>query len=305
MPHRAAILAALLVLAGCAATPASGPTPADATTIDTPPPVPDSWSAGTVSLDSATDPAILRRGTTVHLVVRSHDGGPGYEHWTAPTVLGRAWVNRTPAGGLSLDRTGDLLAHNGTVYLLSEPGYLYAGDSVSNLSNTSARVPVSEGALYVERGRWYAVGSEGTWRNSCCIGARIGLHAAAAPTGPWTRLGTVVDRANATYGTGDPYLSAANGTYYLFADHSRDHPYYRIALWTAPMNGTGPPATASRWTYRGVVTAAWGGDAQVVRYDGAWVMVNEFARGPARGIRVRTAGDPSTASASGHTDESP
>lgn len=308
-PACSAVVAAVVVLALVAAAkplaaapaPASpaGCAPPDPPTDAEPPPasaqaIPTTWPGGGVPLAfrTGTDPAILFHDGRLHLVFHAHtmwsDLSPyRVEYWTSPD--GFEWFNRT-VRAMSLNKSGDLFIHDGSVYLLDEGGRLWAGESIPELRFTGVRLPTSEGSVYRQNGTWYVFSAEGQWRGRRpAIGANVTLWTAPALHGPWNLRGRPVQRPKASWGTGDPSVWVARGQYHLMADAASRQPWYRIALWTAPVSEDGPPAEPSAWRYRGRITRSPGGDAQVARRpDGpGLVMVNEFARPPLAGIRLR------------------
>lgn len=105
-----------------------------------------------------------------------------------------------------------------------------------------------EDTLYQESGTWYILtDGRDSWNESCCVSQSNELYRSSSFTGPYSEVGTLVNRTEAPWGTGDPHLNKINGTYHLWADSSSDHPDYRAALWTSDrlVGGT------ANWTRQG------------------------------------------------------
>jgi len=245
----------------------------------------DNWTGGSEILENPNDPMLVvnpnsSTGYKFQMVVNDNGAGDVYQshdgdNWT---LTHDSYYGKP---------VGDCRIKDGIYHCVNGKGWVYRGDGILNLTNTSTQLPIKEGSWLYKDGTWYGINGSGTsWQGSCCVGTELSLYTADKWNGSWERQGVIVDRSGDSWGTGDPYLVEIGDRFYVFADKSSDHPYYHVALFTSDELVAGE----SNWTYRGQITQSYGGDPQV-GYDqenDTWLMMNEFPDPPDTGVRLRT-----------------
>lgn len=261
----------------------------------TPDPGVSTWPAGTtdfVTNDEYSNPNLVvdtRESSqyTYQLWAIVTGTGGGVDIWQANDL--NNWTKTHDQAYTSAGFT-DVILENGTYYgYTGNPaGEFWSGSSVDTMSytGTSQSLGGNEANFYVENGEWWAVSTEGDWNSSPVSNKNTLWKSDGGQTGTWTLQGDLVSRADTDpWGTGDPYLLKFDGTYYLFADKSDNHPEYYVGLWTSDTLAAG----TGNWTYQGQVTETFGGDPRVVRLadESGWLMHNEYANPPNQLLRQR------------------
>lgn len=109
-----------------------------------------------------------------------------------------------------------------------------------------------------------------------------------------TFVGVAIDTGGA-WGTGDPDVFEHDGSYWLIADYTEDHPTYWVALYRST-DLTNWSLVEKRWSAE---TGVHGGDWDVIRTAGGMFALGEFAHsGNGVGLwAIRERGAPSVAGA--------